>query len=69
MSNQWMDGWESRRRRTPGFDWCVLHLGAAERVRGVDVDTRCFAADDTDALTVLMSMELGDRHHQRALTT
>jgi allantoicase len=21
---KWMDGWESRRRRTPGFDWCVI---------------------------------------------
>ncbi len=20
---KWMDGWESRRRRTPGHDWCV----------------------------------------------
>src|SRR4028119_1579202 len=25
---KWMDGWESRRRRTPGFDWCILRLGA-----------------------------------------
>ena len=22
-----MDGWESRRRRTPGFDWCIIRLG------------------------------------------
>ena len=21
---KWMDGWESRRRRTPGHDWCVV---------------------------------------------
>ena len=20
---KWMDGWETRRRRTPGFDWCI----------------------------------------------
>ena len=24
---KWMDGWESRRRRTPGFDWCIIRLG------------------------------------------
>ena len=24
---KWMDGWESRRRRTPGHDWCVVRLG------------------------------------------
>src|SRR5947209_16426039 len=31
---KWMDGWESRRRRTPGFDWCLIRLGLAGRVRG-----------------------------------
>ena len=20
---KWMDGWETRRRRTPGHDWCI----------------------------------------------
>jgi len=39
---KWMDGWESRRRRTPGFDWCLIRLGAAGRVRGVVVDTSYF---------------------------
>jgi allantoicase len=39
---KWMDGWESRRRRTPGFDWCVIRLGLAGRVRGVVVDTAYF---------------------------
>jgi allantoicase len=39
---KWMDGWESRRRRTPGFDWCVVRLGVAGRIRGVLVDTSFF---------------------------
>src|ERR1700759_2135438 len=39
---KWMDGWESRRRRTPGFDWCLIRLGLAGRVRGVVVDTGFF---------------------------
>jgi allantoicase len=39
---KWMDGWESRRRRTPGFDWCIIRLGLAGRVRGVVVDTTFF---------------------------
>ncbi len=39
---KWMDGWESRRRRTPGFDWCLVRLGAPGRVRGVVVDTAHF---------------------------
>ena len=27
---KWMDGWESRRRRTPGHDECILQLGLPE---------------------------------------
>ena len=39
---KWMDGWESRRRRTPGFDWCIIRLGLAGIVRGIVVDTSYF---------------------------
>jgi len=39
---KWMDGWESRRRRTPGHDWCVIRLGLPGVVRGVVVDTSFF---------------------------
>jgi allantoicase len=37
-----MDGWESRRRRTPGFDWCIIRLGLSGVVRGIVVDTSHF---------------------------
>src|SRR5258708_22773349 len=39
---KWMDGWESRRRRTPGFDWCIVRLGLPGMIRGVVVDTSHF---------------------------
>lgn len=39
---KWMDGWETRRRREPGHDWCVVRLGAPGVVRGVDVETTHF---------------------------
>jgi allantoicase len=39
---KWMDGWESRRRRTPGHDWCLIRLGVPGVVRGVVVDTSFF---------------------------
>src|SRR2546425_3556370 len=39
---KWMDGWESRRRRTPGFDWCIIRLGLPGVIRGVVVDTSHF---------------------------
>ncbi|GIW71257.1 MAG: putative allantoicase 1 [Planctomycetota bacterium] len=39
---KWMDGWESRRRRGPGHDWCVIRLGLPGVVRAVDIDTNHF---------------------------
>src|SRR5262245_37662296 len=42
---KWMDGWESRRRRIPGHDWCVVRLGIRGAVRGVDVDTSFFTGN------------------------
>ena len=39
---KWMDGWESRRRRTPGFDWTIVRLGLPGIVRGIVVDTSFF---------------------------
>lgn len=39
---KWMDGWESRRKRVPGHDWCVVKLGLAGIVRGLDIDTNHF---------------------------
>ncbi len=39
---KWMDGWESRRRRTPGFDWCIIRLGLPGKIIGIVVDTSHF---------------------------
>lgn len=39
---KWMDGWESRRRRTPGHDWCIIRLGLPGIIKGVVVDTSFF---------------------------
>lgn len=39
---KWMDGWETRRRREPGFDWCLVRLGLPGAPRGVVVDTSFF---------------------------
>jgi allantoicase len=37
-----MDGWESRRKRVPGHDWCVVKLGIPGSIAGVDIDTHHF---------------------------
>ena len=39
---KWMDGWESRRRREPGHDWCIIALGLPGIIHGIDVDTNHF---------------------------
>ena len=41
-NGKWMDGWESRRRRDSGHDWCIVKLGAPGTVRGVDIDCNHF---------------------------
>jgi allantoicase len=42
---KWMDGWESRRKRGPGHDWCIVKLCAAGVIQGVDIDTRHFTGN------------------------
>jgi allantoicase len=39
---KWMDGWESRRKRGPGHDWCIIKLAASGKIKGVDIDTNFF---------------------------
>lgn len=39
---KWMDGWESRRKRTPGHDWCIVQLATSGIIHGVDIDTNHF---------------------------
>jgi allantoicase len=42
---KWMDGWETRRRRSPGHDWCLIRLGVPAEIRGVVVDTSFFTGN------------------------
>jgi allantoicase len=44
-NGKWMDGWESRRKRTPGHDWCVVKLGVPGRIAGFEIDTRHFTGN------------------------
>ncbi len=44
-NGKWMDGWESRRKRTPGHDWCVIRLGVPGIVAGFEIDTRHFTGN------------------------
>ena len=39
------DGWETRRRRSPGHDWAIVRLGAPGIVAGVVIDTAFFTGN------------------------
>lgn len=33
---KWMDGWETRRKRIAGHDWCIIKLAAKCVIKGKD---------------------------------
>ena len=49
---KWMDGWETRRRRTPGHDWCIVRLGLPGKIHGVVVDTSFFRGNYPESCSV-----------------
>ncbi|HEY7565976.1 MAG TPA: allantoicase [Gemmatimonadaceae bacterium] len=49
---KWMDGWETRRRRNEGYDWCVVRLGIPAIVRGVVVDTAWFRGNYPESCSI-----------------
>ena len=58
---KWMDGWESRRRRTEGHDWCILRLGVPGVIRAFDVDTTFFKGNAPNHVSIeACFLEQGD---------
>lgn len=49
---KWMDGWESRRKRSEGHDIAVIQLGAAGMIKGFDVDTAHFLGNQPQACSI-----------------
>jgi allantoicase len=49
---KWMDGWETRRRREPGDDWCIIRLGVPGIARGVDVETTHFKGNYPESCAI-----------------
>jgi allantoicase len=49
---KWMDGWESRRRRDDGHDFCIVKLGCSGYIRGVDIDTSHFTGNYPPAASI-----------------
>lgn len=51
------DGWETRRRREPGFDWGILRLGHAGRIDRLDIDTAHFKGNFAFRVAVYGGLE------------
>ena len=46
------DGWETKRRRTPGNDWVILSLGRAGIIEEIEVDTAHFKGNYPDRFSI-----------------
>lgn len=51
-NGKWMDGWETRRKRSTGHDWCLVKLGRKGTIRGFDVDTSHFTGNYAPAVSI-----------------
>lgn len=51
-NGKWMDGWESRRRRDAGHDYCVVRFGKPGVIKGIEIDTRNFTGNYPPAASV-----------------
>jgi allantoicase len=64
-----MDGWETRRKRVPGHDWCILQLGIPGQIEGVDIDTNHFLGNNpayasVDAVEIHSDIQLSELIHE-----
>jgi allantoicase len=47
-----VDGWETKRRRSPGHDWAVIRLGAPGVITAIDVDTSFFTGNHPESVSI-----------------
>jgi allantoicase len=50
------DGWETRRRREPGNDWCIVELGHPGILERVVIDTAFFKGNYPDRCSIQAAM-------------
>lgn len=59
-NGKWMDGWETRRKRTTGHDWSVIRLARRGVIQGFDVDTSHFTGNYAPAVSIEATDMAGD---------
>jgi allantoicase len=50
-----MDGWESRRRREAGHDWCILQLSDRAELYALEIDTAHFTGNNTPMISIQLA--------------
>jgi allantoicase len=66
---KWMDGWETRRKRVAGHDWCIVQLGLAGVIKGVDIDTSHFTGNYPPAASLDACRSEADPNEKTVWTT
>ena len=61
---KWMDGWESRRKRTMGHDYIIIKLGRPGIIKKVDVDTSHFNGNQPAMVSIEGSYSKSDKLNQ-----
>ena len=51
-NGKWMDGWETRRKRIEGNDFCIIKLGKAGKVSVVEIDTSFFNGNQPEYASI-----------------
>ncbi|XP_021946063.1 allantoicase [Folsomia candida] len=49
---KWMDGWETRRKRIPGHDFCIIKLSHPSVIHGFHADTSFFTGNFTPRISI-----------------
>ncbi len=49
---KWMDGWETRRKRSKGYDYLILKLGKPGKINKVDIDTSYFSGNQPSKISL-----------------
>jgi allantoicase len=58
---KWMDGWESRRKRSSGHDYIILKLGKPGIISKIDVDTSYFNGNQPAMISLEGSCSISNK--------
>eukprot|EP00048_Salpingoeca_helianthica_P001390 m.48911 g.48911 ORF g.48911 m.48911 type:complete len:388 (-) comp11430_c2_seq1:66-1229(-) len=61
---KWMDGWETARKRTAGHDWCIIKLGIAGTIEGLEVNTAYFTGNYAPKISIQAAKSISPLRYQ-----